>query len=64
MLGRLYWMLGRLYWVRAIIEASLAPAKAELRAEAKADQQLNWRQIYVECKGSSLVGSGPNQFLF
>ena len=38
MLGRLYWMLGRLYWVRAIIEASLAPAKAEVRAEAKADQ--------------------------
>ena len=36
---RLYWMFQRLYWVRAIIEASLAPAKAELRAEAKADQK-------------------------
>ena len=31
-------MLQRLYWVLLKIEASLAPAKAKVRAEAKADQ--------------------------
>ena len=52
---RLYWMLQRLYWVRAIIEASLAPAKAELRAEAKADQQIsqdNIKKQYDEIKAT------------
>jgi hypothetical protein len=35
-----YWMLQRLYWVSVIIEAFLAPAKAKVRAEARADQCL------------------------
>ena len=31
-------MLGRLYWVSVELEASLAPAEAEVGAVAKADQ--------------------------
>ena len=36
---RLYWMLQRLYCFHMKIIASLAPARAEVGAEAKADQK-------------------------
>ena len=41
-------MLGRLYWVSIILKASLAPAKAEVGAVAKADQ--NKKIFYSKIK--------------
>ena len=38
-------MLGRLYWVSVELEASLAPAEAEVGAVAKADQKLFVTQV-------------------
>ena len=39
MLRRLYCILRQLYWFSVELEASLAPAEAEVGAVAKADQQ-------------------------
>ena len=43
-------MLGRLYWVSVELEASLAPAEAEVGAVAKADQYFKVTNSFVFAK--------------